>query len=1015
MKRNRILSVLLGLSLAAAGFCPVPAETPAYADSTESFPSPYSSETPAASDSAEDPRDQSSEEALTRAAVSEPSESVSPSPDPEISEPASPSPDPEISEPASPSPFPETSTSATPVPGQETSASMTPAPEDETSASTTPAPEDETSASATPAPTQETSASATPVPAQETPASTTPVPPQEASASATPVPSQEASASTTPVPVPEVSAVPDPANAPDSTPAPDATLPPAPQTTPVPTQTPVPSQAAAVPSPTPTGSPDASETLTAVLKDGTYTLDDFTFTGGTGKLRISCTTVTAEGGKVTGELSFSSNSLYAVKWTGGEYQSSTPIKSCPVPLTLNEENTVILTTYAMSAPHDVEYKVYPQLTITEDMLDYIPSPEHPEDPDVPEPAVTNVPVVTPGTSPVPTVSVKPGTPTVTPTGRPTAPTDTPAPVPLQPTVTPVQEGTLTPTPSAAPGYIVRERVIDGTYEASTDLTIGKMFNIIRCQVTIQNQEATAVLTLNGTGYDYLYMGSAEEAVSRDASSWIPAILDENGRCTYTIPVPALDQEICFSARSKRYAEEGAAQPWYDRAIIIHSDGMPKETITVPTDAVPSPAPGQNDDSITPSVTPAPTVTAAPSEETEGYGADTSGSTSSVDSSTALADGTYSPDSFSFSGGTGRLSISCSQIRISGGRAYAVLLFDSGKIGYVKADGQTFYPSGQSGSSSTFEIPVRLNANNSIIAMTTAMSQPHEVGYSIYVGLEAARKADAEKAGKTDSQSLSAKAGDGASIEKKADAPSVSGLTYEGSRVNKEAKLFRLHYFQNNICLLEISLERADRKEASANAGEKALKTEAPGEKSLYDAPSLSYLIVPEGTQLPAGMEKEFLIIQRPVKKAMVSSGEALKFVEELSCLDKVCMIGLQEEEIASEEVLKKLQAKEILPGGSYERPDFRELVKSKADLAVVPSDILKTPEDAASENASSEGPAAEGNASESAADIETPVRHLGDQFALLHIPMIVDRAKDETTRKGKEEWRIVYETIFKPE
>ena len=54
----------------------------------------------------------------------------------------------------------------------------------------------------------------------------------------------------------------------------------------------------------------------------------------------------------------------------------------------------------------------------------------------------------------------------------------------------------------------------------------------------------------------------------------------------------------------------------------------------------------------------------------------SGGTSKVDSATTLADGVYTPDGFSFSGGSGKVTISCSKITVTNGQAYATIAFSS---------------------------------------------------------------------------------------------------------------------------------------------------------------------------------------------------------------------------------------------------------------------------------------------------------------------------------------------------
>lgn len=85
-----------------------------------------------------------------------------------------------------------------------------------------------------------------------------------------------------------------------------------------------------------------------------------------------------------------------------------------------------------------------------------------------------------------------------------------------------------------------------------------MFRVIDCVLTSKNGKMTAVLTLSGTGYDYLCLGTKEEAAAADSSTWVPYVADANGKYTYEIPVEALDNGIAVAAFSHKN------QIWYDR-------------------------------------------------------------------------------------------------------------------------------------------------------------------------------------------------------------------------------------------------------------------------------------------------------------------------------------------------------------------------------------------------------------------------------------------------------------------
>lgn len=95
-------------------------------------------------------------------------------------------------------------------------------------------------------------------------------------------------------------------------------------------------------------------------EDGEYVPDAFYFRGGSGKVTITCPSVTIRDGEAHAVLVFSS-SKYARAIVGGEEfapEVGDGTTTFVVPAVLNQEMTVIGTTTAMSAPHDVEYTVF---------------------------------------------------------------------------------------------------------------------------------------------------------------------------------------------------------------------------------------------------------------------------------------------------------------------------------------------------------------------------------------------------------------------------------------------------------------------------------------------------------------------------------------------------------------------------------------------------------------------------------------------------------------------------------
>ena len=102
-----------------------------------------------------------------------------------------------------------------------------------------------------------------------------------------------------------------------------------------------------------------------------------------------------------------------------------------------------------------------------------------------------------------------------------------------------------------------------------------------------------------------------------------------------------------------------------------------------------------------------------------------GSTAAVDNSTTLSDAAYKPDGFTYAGGTGKVSISCSRVTVSGGKSYATIVFSSAYYTKLRASGRIYNASvDKNAGTSTFVIPIKVNTANTVIGTTTAMTESH---------------------------------------------------------------------------------------------------------------------------------------------------------------------------------------------------------------------------------------------------------------------------------------------------
>ncbi len=536
------------------------------------------------------------------------------------------------------------------------------------------------------------------------------------------------------------------------------------------------------------------------------------------------------------------------------------------------------------------------------------------------------------------------------------------------------------------------QVSDGSYKANVTSS-SSMFKVTDCILISKNGEMTAKITLSGTGYDYLYVGTSAEAALADKSKWIPYVVDKNGMYTYTIPVSLLDTGISVAAFSHK------KQVWYDRTLTFASAGMKNLNNSNSTNGNTGNNGNTNQGNNTSQNTNFGTGTTSgntgtnqtPDKESK-YEADLNGGTARVNSATTLADGVYTPDKFSWSGGTGKVSISCTKITVTGGQAYATIVFSSGSYGYVKANGNTYYPT-TTGSTSTFVIPVELNKNNTIIGMTTKMSTAHEISYSIFIYLSAAAKADGTTvSGETN---LSAD-----TLDEKA--PEIMGLSYQSETKVEHAEYFKIYHYDQGITLLEIDQRKdEDTKETKTKDTKEdtdsGLTPAQEEQLALYKAKIVRYLIVPEDAEIPAGLDKEMIVIQKPKKSAYVGSEEVLEILDKLNATDQITSVGVKQKNCKVEGIAKAMKAKKIIYAGTYKKPENKKLMKSKCDLAILSNKIL---------------PDEKNEKKMSVEDQQKRYEELAEKFVLLDVPMIVDRSADEEKDDAKAEWSKVYEAIF---
>lgn len=219
---------------------------------------------------------------------------------------------------------------------------------------------------------------------------------------------------------------------------------------------------------------------------------------------------------------------------------------------------------------------------------------------------------------------------------------------------------------------------DGVYDIKVD-TSSSMFSVSECRLTVSEGEMTAVMTMSGKGYLYVFMGRSEDA--SDEKDYIPFAENEAGEHTFTVPVAALDMGIDCAAYSKK------KEQWYDRTLLFNSSSLPADAFK--------------------------------------------NSAVSTVESLGLADGEYTAEA-KVEGGSGKAKIqSPAKIKIENGQAFAEVIWSSSSYDYMVVNGERYENLNAEGNS-TFLIPISgFDCRLPVSANTTAMSTPHEIEYTLY--------------------------------------------------------------------------------------------------------------------------------------------------------------------------------------------------------------------------------------------------------------------------------------------
>ena len=183
-----------------------------------------------------------------------------------------------------------------------------------------------------------------------------------------------------------------------------------------------------------------------------------------------------------------------------------------------------------------------------------------------------------------------------------------------------------------------------------------------------------------------------------------------------------------------------------------------------------------------------------------------------------------------------------------------------------------------------------------------------------------------------------------------EAPEIPGLTVESALPLDYATCFRVFYYTDGYKVIDVPL-------------------------------SATYLVVPEGAEVPEGISSDIVILREPFDSIYLAATSAMALFGAIDSIDKVTMSGTSEGNWYIDAPMKALKSGEMVYAGKYSEPDYETMIALDCDLAIESTMILHTPE-------------------------------VQEMIEDLDIPVFIDRSAYETGPLGRTEWVKLYGALM---
>lgn len=186
-----------------------------------------------------------------------------------------------------------------------------------------------------------------------------------------------------------------------------------------------------------------------------------------------------------------------------------------------------------------------------------------------------------------------------------------------------------------------------------------------------------------------------------------------------------------------------------------------------------------------------------------------------------------------------------------------------------------------------------------------------------------------------------------------DAKGVKGMTLASQLEPEYAEGFRIYYYKEGFRVIDVK-------------------------------GSASYLVVPQGKEVPGSLPEGMVVLKKPLNRIYVAGTATMAMFNALGGLDQVGFSSLKAEDWYVEAARKAMEAGKIQFAGKYSEPDYEMLVEEGCSLAVESQMILHSPK-------------------------------VMEQLEMMGVPVLIDCSSNEEHPLGRVEWILVYGVLLDKE